>query len=550
MNAQDNDHGIETTAAAIATFLLVCFPLAAPVTVWSWRWRRDKARDWQTAGRLIAASTVALAFGALLLLRRYTDDWFALAHAVTRTPGGGAVVPALVRMIPLSIPVGILAGAFGRDVWVHLRKKHPIHGRAVRDAEDDRDREHRARVGLSRSVPLTIEGTPTLGVWLDGEPGNEWRNGSHLLLPNNASHIVAIGATGAGKTQSILRIAAAHMALGWRVIVIDAKEDYATSRDFYRLARESGIDERRALIWPSSGPMDLFRGEPTAIRDRLMACAGYSEPYYRAVAATLLSLVTDDTPTPATLADVLARLDQTALKAKWAGTTNAAVAASLKPDEVQGVRYRYFDLERQLVSIGAVAQVPGGWSWENCDAAWVTLPTSTRTDAAAAFGRALLVDLVSYIRDASRRDSRPILLVVEELGAIVSGDPDTAQLVIEAFERARSANVRVIVSVQTPEGLGAPDAQARILHSGAAVLAHRMPSPEIISNLLGTRYGLEASLGVDRQGVLLQSGSLREQAQFVLSPNVLRRLPTGQAVFIHGHQWSQVAVPMVTPGTT
>ena len=216
----------------------------------------------------------------------------------------------------------------------------------------------------------------------------------------------SIGATGAGKTQSILRIAAAHMALGWRVIVIDAKEDYATSRDFYNLARSNGIDERRALIWPSSGPMDLFRGEPTAIRDRLMACAGYSEPYYRAVAATLLSLVTDVTPTPGTLTDVLAALDQTALKARWAGTPNAAVAASLKPDEVQGVRYRYFDLERQLVSIGAIAQVPGGWSWENCDAAWVTLPTSTRTDAAAAFGRALLVDLIGYIRDATRKIGR------------------------------------------------------------------------------------------------------------------------------------------------
>jgi hypothetical protein len=532
--------------AAILTLFVVAFPLGLPVAVWAWRWRRDNARDWRTVIWPLAGSAVALAAFTLLALHSYLADWLTIAHAITKTPGGEAILPALARMAPLSVPAGVITGVCARDAYIAHRKRHPIEGRAIRDKELERDRAHRARVGMKSPLPLTRDGDPILGVHLDGDPDQAWVKGRMLALPASASHIVAIGATGAGKTQSILRLAAAHLELGWRVIVIDAKEDYDTSRDFHQLACANGIPDTRVRVWPSAGPVDLFRGNPTAIRDRLMACAGYTEPYYRAVAGTLLTLVTKDTPAPGSLTEVVSRLDQNALKSRWAGTDNAAVAAGLKPDDVQGVRYRYYDLDRQLVSIGAVAQVRGGWSWEDADATWVTLPTSTRADAAAAFGRALLVDLIGYIRDRSRRDDRPILLIVEELGAIVSGDPETARLVIEAFERARSANVRTIVSVQTPEGLGQPDAQARILHSGASILAHRMPAPEIISNLLGTGYGLEASLGVDRQGVLLDAGSLREQSQYVLSPNALRRLEIGQAVFIHGHKWSHVAVAKVT----
>jgi hypothetical protein len=136
-------------------------------------------------------------------------------------------------------------------------------------------------------------------------------------------------------------------------------------------------------------------------------------------------------------------------------------------------------------------------------------------------------------------------VVVEELGAIVSADPDTAHLVIEAVERARSAKVRAIVSVQTPEGLGDPNAQARILHGGAAVITHRLPRPEAIVELAGSDYGLEASLGVTRSGDLLDHGAVREQHQYKVPPNRVRTLPVGEAVFIHEGHWAHTSIPML-----
>lgn len=529
--------------AAGTLAVIVCAPLSAPFAVWSWRWRRKAGRERRALVRLLAASAVVLLVAVVTTRHLYAAGWTSIIRSILDGEDRRRSILTAGLMLPIAAPLGLIGGVVGRDVFIWQRKRHPIQGRAVREQEQRLEQHQRAQQATKNNNPLVIDAKPVLGVQLAGEPDSSWIVGAHVTLPDTASHIVAIGATGAGKTQSILRIAEAHLQLGWRVLVIDAKEDHATAAAWSGIATQQGIPATRIAIWPEAGPMDLFRGDPTAIRDRLMACAGYTEPYYRSVAGTLLTLVTHDVPPVRTFTDVLKRLDHTALKARWAGTPDAHIAAGLKADDVQGVRYRYFDLSRQLDSIGATSTHHGGWSWEDSDATWITLPTSTRGEAAAAFGRAMLVDLISYIRDPSRRDDRPILLIVEELGAIVGTDTDTARLIVEAFERARSARVRTIVSVQTPDGLGPPDMQARILHSGAAILAHRMPAPEVVCNLLGTTYGLEASLGVTREGDLLDSGSVREQSQFVLSPNVVRQLPVGQAIFIHGHRWTHVAVP-------
>jgi hypothetical protein len=550
MNERQNTTSGGEVLAFLAVATVIGAPVAIPFAVWGWRWRRLTGRDVRAVARLLAPCTGVLLLAFILSGGIYANGWSALANTALGTPADLGLIVAVFAMLPIGAPLGVVVGVLGRDLYVWQRKRHPIHGRAVRSREQLLDQQHRARQAAADDNPTILNDSPVLGVHLQGQPDRAWLVNNYVLLPEAASHIVAIGATGAGKTQSILRIAEAHLQLGWRVLVIDAKEDYATATAWSELAASVGVPSHRIVTWPQSGPMDLFRGSPTGIRDRLMACAGYTEPYYRSVAGTLLTLVTHDEPPVSTFPDVLRRLDHTALKARWAGTPDAHIAAGLKADDVQGVRYRYFDLARQLESIGATGTAPGGWAWEDCDAAWITLPTSTRAEAAAAFGRAMLVDLIGYIRDSTRRDDRPILLIVEELGAIVAGDAETARLIVEAFERARSAHVRTIVSVQTPEGLGPPDMQARILHSGAAILAHRMPAPEPISNLLGTTYGLEASLGVSRTGDLLDAGSVREQSQFVLSPNTLRQLPVGQAVFIHGHRWSHIAVPRAVSTST
>ncbi len=531
--------------AAVAVILAVAAPFAAPWAIASWRWAARHADEPRRLARLRSVFTIGAAFSAVIAGRWYTEAWWAMTAPLSGASSTRAWWWNLLALVVIAPPVGLAAGMWGRTRWLALLAAHPINGRAHAEAEAERIRELRARhAHADADAPLVLDDLPVLGAYLDGDnKSDRW-----VTLPTGAAHIVAIGATGSGKTQSLLRLAAAHLALGWQVVVIDAKEDPDTARAFAAHARRTGLPRRTVRTWPQDGPMDLLRGDGAAVRDRLMATAAWTEPYYRAVASTLLTLVCDDPDgPPRSLSELVERLDPVALRTRWAGTPRGPVAAGIKDPDIQGVRFRFFSLAAELEVIGATSPDGDGWSWEDATAAWVTLPTSTRASTAGAFGRAALVDLIAYLRDLHRRDAtRPILLIVEELGAVVSADPSTALLVVEALERARSARCRTVVSVQTIEGLGDTDARARILHGGAAVLAHRMPAPEPVSELAGTRWALEASLGVDAEGRMLDAGSVREQHTYSLPPDTLRRLPVGHAVLVHDSRWTHVAVPMLS----
>ena len=548
----DNEPSREWTATecAIASLalLLLTAPLATITGALALRWARANDHRPGMQRRVLATALAATVVTTLLTATLYAWAWRHWWHALTASSFDLILVPATLAMLPIAMPLGVAVAIGGWELWHHQAARHPLHGRAARLRRTERIRANRASMVNTTDVPLTASERPVLGAWLDGEHPATWTSGPWSVLPSDASHIVALGASGGGKTQSILRLAIAHLALGWQVIVIDGKEEPATAAEFARLATNHA---RRIRTWPGPHSLDLFRGEAGTQRDRWMAAMNWTEPYYRSVANSILTLAIDEPNGPPRSApELLSRLDLAHLKATWAGTERAPLAAALTPSELQGIRHRAFALLNDLASLGAILNntSTSSWSWEDSDAAWITLPTSTRPEAAAALGRALLVDAISYLRDpARRRTNRPVLLIIEELGALVSADPTTANLVIETVERGRSANVRCIVSAQTPEGLGDQSAQARLLHGGAAVLAHRMPNPEPIVKLLGTTLDFEASLGVADTGELGARGSLREQHQWRVPPDVLRQLPIGHALLAHAGQWALVAIARLKP---
>jgi hypothetical protein len=554
MNADESrDLRLIDLVGLVLLGVLIACPVAGVFAVPAAIWSRKHEHEPRLMARVAFLGLAAAIVFAFLSRSVYVEAWHHGTTALVALRLDGSLWWSVLVTLPVAVPAGIFTGVAGSWAWREHREKHPLHGRERRARRQDRVRKLRALGATDPSaVPLVSSGAPVLGAWLEGDHPEGWIDGRWSVIPDDVAHIVALGATGSGKTQSVLRLAAAHLAMGWRVIVIDAKEEPETAARFASLARMAGVDRERCRIWPQSGPIDLCRGDAASQRDRWMACAAWTEPYYRAIASSVLTLVCDDPVGPPTSPrEVVARMDHSALKTRWSGTDRVGVAAGIDQKLVQGVRYRYFSLISDLEAIGAVSTDGGGWSWEDIDAAWITLPTSTRLEVAGAFGRAAIVDLIGYLRDPDRRpDRRPVLLVIEEMGALVSSDPSTASLVIEAVERARSAGVRCILSAQTPEGLGEPDAQARLLQGGAAVLAHRMANPEPVVNLLGTQMGFEASLGVTSGGVLLDHGSLREQHQWQVQPDILRRLPVGHALFAHAGYWSLTAVALVpeSPG--
>ena len=89
-------------------------------------------------------------------------------------------------------------------------------------------------------------------------------------------HLVVVGGTGSGKTETLLRLAYGAAAdLGWQVLYLDAKGDPANVRRFVDAMQDAGVRDVR--VFPE-GAYDGWRGDPIALLNGLMAIEDFSEP--------------------------------------------------------------------------------------------------------------------------------------------------------------------------------------------------------------------------------------------------------------------------------
>ena len=543
------------TAREVVVEILGVLLIAVPASLLTLPigWHLERRLEHRTSERH-AAAAISGALGVVLLFitgfGKYASAWESVAASLAQRHwwlAGQSSVP----LFEVGLPLGVAFGLLGRRLYEWLQGRHPLTGPRVQEEKRQRLIEARAQLVATADVPRVVAGLPVLGAWLDGDD-DELRRGDWAVMNNDIYHAVALGSTGSGKTTLIKSLIEGHLSLGaqgyepWSVIVIDGKEDPEAAAWLAVAAHRNHVAPSRIRIWPQSGPMDLLRGSPDQILDRVHGLANWTEPYYEQISKLAIRLAVDDPRgTPRTMGELLSRLDATALKATWAGTERAELASRLTNELVAGVRMRYFSLNASLEAIGAVlgSHSDATWSWEDADAIWICLPTSTTPVVASGLGRALLLDLISYIRSQRRTSRNRILLVIEELGAIVGDDPVMARTLTETLERARSAGVRVVLSGQSPDSLGDPATQARILRSGTSVLTMRMPFPEPVLELLGTRSRPEASLGVNIDGTHLPQGSVRLQQQFAINPDEIRQLQTGRACLIHRGKYTLLQAP-------
>jgi hypothetical protein len=118
------------------------------------------------------------------------------------------------------------------------------------------------------------------------------------------------------------------------------------------------------------------------------------------------------------------------------------------------------------------------------------------------------------------------------------------------YERGRSLGIGVQVSAQSWQGLGATeDERYRIAATAdGGIFVMHTPYPEPLTQLAGTRRVLETAhkLVGNSWG---DEGTTREQHAWTADPDLIRRLDTGQACYIHrgGATFVQVARPRTSP---
>jgi hypothetical protein len=332
-------------------------------------------------------------------------------------------------------------------------------------------------------------------------------------------HVLVCGATGSGKTETVLRLAwtvAKHS--GAPVFYLDGKGDRDTARRFCGLMADAG---RQTRVFPVEA-FDGWRGEPHEIQGRLMEIIDYSTvgpaSWYRDIAKTTLGLVCEHPQgPPRSSKEVLLRMNLPGLRGAHPGSS---AAKALSEAQVNQVRLRYEAFFGQTRGV-----LDGGWAWEDTQAAYLLLDSLALREETSGLARFLFEDFAHYFT-ARKARGQFCLLIVDEFSALASNAGMATRV-----EQARGFNTGLVLAPQVVAGMGDEVEAARILGSVETVICHRVNTPEEIITLAGTRRVIEYSSHYGMEGATGE-GSARVQHQYKVDPNHVRSLPPGVAFII------------------
>ncbi len=408
------------------------------------------------------------------------------------------------------------------------------------------------RLRRAAQVQARADGVP-LGVDRDGRP---------VVLSDTelSAHGLIVGASGAGKSTTLLKILTDHVRRGRPVVAIDMKGSPAFADELARAAAEAG---RPFRLWTLDGPghwNPLGHGNPTELKDKLIATERFTEPHYQRAAEryvqTVLQVLEQVHPErPPTLDEVVRLMDHRRLPSMLRGLPRHVAdqvhdyLAAMTPDQVSAIRGLGTRLAIVTESHTGRFLAPAGERGEpqidlhralsGDEVVVFSLNSSKYGKLAAQLGTLAIQDLVCATGDRLARGSgghRPprAIVGVDEFSAL------GADHLIQLIARGREPGVTVVLATQELADLdrAAPGLRDQVLGTAAVKIAHRQDVPasaHTIAQIAGTVKVWEETHQIG--GRLLGRydtgrGTRRLVEQFVVDPNVIKGLPTGDAVVI------------------
>jgi conjugal transfer pilus assembly protein TraD len=415
--------------------------------------------------------------------------------------------------------------------------------------------------------------------------GTEVGGGAPVALSDRQlqAHGVIVGASGSGKSTTLLMILSDQIARGAAVVAVDMKGSPAFAAALARAASAAGREFR---VWtPDGGAVwnPLAHGNATELKDKLISMERFSEIHYQRAAERYLQLVlqalklTRGREQAPTLHDVVALMDPTRLE----GLLRAVPAhfadhvhrylAELTPDQLSAVRGlgtrlaiideshtgRFLGGPGDPVSASVTPAAPAQSvdlraALRGEQVVLFSLNSSSYGKLSAQLGALAIQDLITAVGERTRDPSlrHRALVALDEF----SGLDDDRILGLNA--RCREAGVGFVIATQEPTdferaGRGLRD---QIFGSTAVKIVHRLDVPssaEMIAKLAGTETVLEYSPQLERHPLFgnreTGRGSAREVERFLVHPNVIKTLPTGEAVVITKVPEARVRVVQVSP---
>jgi type IV secretory pathway TraG/TraD family ATPase VirD4 len=372
-----------------------------------------------------------------------------------------------------------------------------------------------------------------------------------------SAHGLILGASGAGKSTTLLKILTDQIARGRPVVAIDMKGSPAFAQVLGEAARAAG---RPFAVWSIDGPAHwnpLAHGNATELKDKLVATERFTEPHYQRAAERYVQLVLQvlaaARPGRApVLGEVVSLMDPARLPSALRNLDPDLrdrvrdYLTGLTPDQLSAVRGLQTRLAVLTESHTAPYLAPGAngtidlrEALRGPQVVLFSLNSARYGRLAAQLGTLVVQDLVSASGD--RLDSARAGGAIA--GATVAIDEFSAlgaDHVIALLARGRESGLSVLVATQELADLNraASGLGDQVVGVTALKIVHRQEVPNS-ARTIAMMVGTERVWEVTRQtagrlfgGYDTGRGTRHEVERFVVHPNEIQSLATGEAIVI------------------
>lgn len=385
-------------------------------------------------------------------------------------------------------------------------------------------------------------------------------------------HTQIVGATGTGKTETIKRIIEADIASGYGVLWLDGKGDRENAGWFAATAAAYGRQDAVRMMLPTENVGSynpLLYGNATQLKDLLIGSFNWTEEYYKKrseeilqAVFTALRSIKNASFTIDDVAKVLDPKDPTFARLMAMSTDQRAKQQLARyardqdwQEAVGGLRA---DLNQfALSSFGNmlsqnIGSIDFSEAYGRRQLVYVSLPLLSSPQFVSRLGKLMIGDISALNSAAATGEcakSKFLFSVVVDEFANFVNEPFLAFL-----REARSQNFAISIAHQSLGDLEALDVAVRKQIQGNTniKIIFRQDAPEDAetwARLIGTQKSLEKTVQTGRFLLIFDEvptgqGSLKEVEEFVVHPNVIKRLGTGHAVFVRKQPWGLGVVEM------
>ena len=375
-----------------------------------------------------------------------------------------------------------------------------------------------------------------------------------------SAHGLIVGASGAGKTTTLVTILSDQIRRGRPVVAIDMKGSPSFARDLADAAAAAGRAIKVFTLDGGAHWNPLAHGNATELKDKLMSTERFTEPHYMRAAEryvqTVLQVLGRARPDrPPTLAAVVELMDPRRLAIALRDVDRPLrertqdYLAGLTPDQLSAIR----GLQTRLAVLteshtGAFLAPPADphtpaidlrEALSASDVVVFSLNSSKYGKLASQVGTLVVQDLVAAsgerMNEAARgRVLEPATIGIDEFSAL------GADHVIALLARGREPMTRTLLATQELADLdrAAPGFRDQVLGVTAVKIVHRQDVPEsarTIAQMAGTEEVWEETRQIGGRllgGQDTGRGTRRLIEKFIVHPNQIKTLRTGEAVVI------------------